>query len=355
MTQLKLDLYLGLVHPQMFRKIVGYAERNDTVLTSVNEQIVLLKIQQSEVGKVLAELGGVYTDVEMESINALLVASGTQLKPGELTRVTTLDRLVAMNHARWIPDLLVPHRYTSVFQPVFQINSGVPFGLEAFFRLTDEQQKTLSTQYLFDIAENTEFLSSLDDAAIASAIGIIASVRVKGITAFFLNCRPRGILDPAGWAKKMLELTRVLGIRPQSLVVELSLRRQAAQMRHYRSVLRAVQDVGFLTSIDDIGSNDWDLAEALELNPSFLKFDVGLTTKIDEDPFRQIVVSRLVREVSGGSTKVIAKSVETSAEHVCLKLLGVENQQGRFFADAYSVEQLLRLSNGDGLTSLARS
>jgi len=83
-------------------------------------------------------------------------------------------------------------------------------------------------------------------------------------------------------------------------------------------------------SVDDAGAGYASLRHILELQPDFVKLDIGLVHQIDADPARQALAAGLHHYAAEAGNTLIAEGVETPAECSTLHRLGIPLAQGFF-------------------------
>jgi EAL domain-containing protein (putative c-di-GMP-specific phosphodiesterase class I) len=81
-------------------------------------------------------------------------------------------------------------------------------------------------------------------------------------------------------------------------------------------------------AIDDAGAGFASLRHIVELAPSMVKLDRSLVAGIGEDSARQAVVSGMVQFARSAGLSLIAEGIESDAELIVLRALGVGLGQG---------------------------
>jgi EAL domain-containing protein (putative c-di-GMP-specific phosphodiesterase class I) len=70
----------------------------------------------------------------------------------------------------------------------------------------------------------------------------------------------------------------------------------------------------------------------VQFQPHVLKIDMELIRNIDQDPVRQAIVCGIALVCQRLSIDIVAEGIETSAESVYLRSVGIRYQQGYLFA-----------------------
>lgn len=83
-------------------------------------------------------------------------------------------------------------------------------------------------------------------------------------------------------------------------------------------------------AIDDFGAGFSNELRIMNIVPEVVKIDKGLIRNIDSDADKQLMVSNFVSYCKQRSILVLAEGVETKAEFVKIKEMGIELVQGYY-------------------------
>jgi EAL domain-containing protein (putative c-di-GMP-specific phosphodiesterase class I) len=230
-----------------------------------------------------------------------------------------------------------------VFQPIVRLADGVRTGWEALARfpedrlpagsaeagLTDEAGFGFGPDVWFAHADLEGLGVPLEVAAITAALDRLADVPDDEYVA--VNCGPGTLVSGqlaaavAGvdLSRVVLELTEHLAIHDYPAV-----RRAVADLREAHSAGLCTKIPGF--AADDVGAGAASLLHLLELADllDFCKLDIALTRGIDTDDVRQALAVGLVGMGHQAGFRIVAEGVETEAQLVTLRRLGVYAAQG---------------------------
>ena len=124
-------------------------------------------------------------------------------------------------------------------------------------------------------------------------------------------------------------LAAVVKLTNRPVVVEIT---EHAEVENYAAVRDAVaRTAGVRLSVDDAGAGYASLQHILELQPDFVKLDIGLVRNIDSDPARQALAAGLRHYAEQAGNTLIAEGIETAGEHETLDYLGISLGQGFLF------------------------
>jgi EAL domain-containing protein (putative c-di-GMP-specific phosphodiesterase class I) len=90
--------------------------------------------------------------------------------------------------------------------------------------------------------------------------------------------------------------------------------------------------MGLRIAIDDAGAGYASMRHILSIEPDLVKLDISLTRGIDADRKRRALASALIAFARETDVDIVAEGVETSAELLALRSLGVKRAQGYYLA-----------------------
>lgn len=213
-----------------------------------------------------------------------------------------------------ITRILAEHAFRPVFQPIVELCSGMPVGYEALTRFDDRTPP----DRVFAEAGRVGLAVDLEIASLAAALR--ASDALPADTWLSLNTSPDVILEGG-------ELAALLLDRSRQIALEIT---EHVAIDDYKAVRRAVAKLGPNVSlaVDDAGAGFASLRHVIELEPRYLKLDVGLIRGVDSDPTRQAMVAGLTHFATRAGCEVIAEGIEKSGELKMLRELDVGLGQG---------------------------
>ncbi len=204
--------------------------------------------------------------------------------------------------------------FTTVFQPIVDLGTGVAIGHEALTRFNTG----LDTAKTFAHAAQLGVTRLLETKTLEAAIENAAGLEGDGWLA--VNVSPSVLLEED--LRPLLDLS---GDRP--IVLELS---ELEPVIDYGAIRDAVASLGrnVVLSVDDAGAGFASLAHVLALRASYVKIDRSWVHEIDEDPAKRALVAGIRNFASETDAQVIAEGIETEAELETVKALGIELGQG---------------------------
>jgi EAL domain-containing protein (putative c-di-GMP-specific phosphodiesterase class I) len=234
---------------------------------------------------------------------------------------SSLEADITLRHARKrVEAMLDGHAVTMFQQPIHDLNTGKPVGVECLARFPDLNKR--GPQAWFDDAEKTGLGNELEMTAVRCALETVGTVP-NGIYAA-INASPATILS--GNLRRELEKAE-----PANLVIELTEHQQVEDFGALAREIAALKPFARI-AIDDVGTGYAGLRHLIELQPDILKMDMVLTRECDSDPARRAIAAAMVQFSGDIGAKLVAEGIESEAERAVMQDLGVDYGQGYLFA-----------------------
>ncbi len=218
---------------------------------------------------------------------------------------------------------------TALFQPIIDLESAEIFGYEGLVRGPSDSPLH-SPSCLFKAASECDLLCDVE--GLCHKILVEEFVRLKLPGKLFLNVSPEALV------RQMNETFRYAlfhgGINPGRIVIELIESGPSAHVgpEKIRESLEKFCGEGYSVAIDDLGEGFSNFRLWSELRPNFVKIDRHFIQNIDQDPLKVKFV-RSIQDIAGSvGTLVIAEGIETHAELMVVKSMGVRYGQGYHIA-----------------------
>jgi len=222
----------------------------------------------------------------------------------------------------------------TLFQPIVNLSTGQTLIYEALSRGPRGEME--GPERLFRIATEGDLVWKLDRLCREKAL-----LKAKGIKKYAellaINVDPRAIGDPKFKEISESSFLTACELPPERIILEISEKAMIADSDLYRLVLDYFKALGFLIAIDDAGSGFYAGLELIaKLKPNFVKIDIPLISGCDKDEIKQDLISTISKFASKIGAIVTAEGIETEAELVIVKKLGLNFAQG--FLLAYPAE-----------------
>lgn len=255
------------------------------------------------------------------------VRGGTYLAP-QASRVA-MDELTSRLHAEdqdalrrkrsrdRIADVISGGRFQVVLQPVVDLATGLPSGVEALSRFPGAPVRP--PDQWFEEAGQVGLRPSLELATAGVALRHLD--RLRPDLHLSINISPATALS--GRLGEIL-----LGVDLDRVVLELTEHAAVADYPALVAALAPWRRVGARLAIDDAGGGYASFAHILSLSPDFIKLDVNLTRDIHIDRKRQALARAITGFAVELGVSVVAEGIETAAELEAISGLGTHLGQG---------------------------
>lgn len=130
----------------------------------------------------------------------------------------------------------------------------------------------------------------------------------------------------------------------ERLILEIT---EHAQIPEYAALARALAPLrqrGVRLAVDDAGAGYASLRHILRLKPDLIKLDISLVKDIDKDSDKRVLALGLISFALQTKTKILAEGVETEAELLTLRSLGVGLAQGYFLGRPVPLADAMKLA-----------
>jgi EAL domain-containing protein (putative c-di-GMP-specific phosphodiesterase class I) len=206
-----------------------------------------------------------------------------------------------------------------VFQPIVDLVTSRPAGVEALSRFTSEPVR--SPDVWFAKAAQVGLGLELEMAAVEAAVNSLERV-TPGIF-MAVNVSPEGVASR--------RLDDLLGrVSPDRVVLEIT---EHERIESYPPLLAAIKrhrEQGVRLAIDDAGAGYASLRHILQLTPDFIKLDIALTKDIEFHQSQRALASALVAFAREIGATITAEGIERFDELTVLRDLGVKLGQGYY-------------------------
>ncbi len=211
------------------------------------------------------------------------------------------------------------------FQPIVDIETGSVYAQEALVRPLGGGS---AVDVLCKVGRRGMY--AFDQQCRFKAIALAAQLGMRGF--LHINFLPNANYEPAECVQETLDAAERAGFPADNLVFEVTETERARDTEHLRAILGEYRGHGMLSAIDDFGAGNSGLNLLAGFQPDVVKIDMALTRDIESDRVRLAVTRYVVGLCRELDITVIAEGVETLAEAVALRNLGVRLCQGYLFA-----------------------
>jgi sensor c-di-GMP phosphodiesterase-like protein len=301
------------VQSDRFNLVAGVAVPYDVVLASHGD---------------LRSLGAVVT-----SVIALLILALALILPAR-RRGDPVDEIErAVRAGEFVP----------YFQPVVDITSGKLYGAEVLMRWQKPDGSLVLPGAFIPILESSGLIIEATRAImrrardeLAAAYGSRPALRLS------FNLAAAHFAD-----ENIVDDVRALfgdsPIRFSQVVLELTERQPVDNLTETRRIVAALQGLGVIIAIDDVGTGHSGLSYMLKLGIDLIKIDKLFVDAIGTDGNSATIIGTLIDLARNMRMDIIAEGVETFEQVEMLRDMGIRAAQGYVFAPPLPATSFLQL------------
>lgn len=226
-------------------------------------------------------------------------------------------------------EILAQSQLHALFQPIIKMHSGDIIGYEGLIRGPSDSPLH-SPLNLFKVARANKLNDAVERLCRRVVLERFAELALPG--KLFLNVSPECLLQPAVRRDTTLGYIQELGINPERVIIELTESQPIYDYDLLREAVMHYRDMGFQIAIDDLGEGFSSLRLWSELRPEYVKIDMHFIQGLNQDPVKLQFVRSIQEIAEKTGTQVVAEGIETQAELLLVRDLGIACGQGYLIA-----------------------
>lgn len=224
-----------------------------------------------------------------------------------------------------LEDRSLDFEITMAFQPIVDVATRSVFAYEALVRGKDGAG---AGAVLSRVTEENKY--PFDQTCRVRAIELAARLNIP--CNLSINFLPNAVYKPETCIRATMEAADHFGLPVERIIFEVTEAEPIKDPDHLMGIFEDYQERGFITAIDDFGAGYAGLNLLSKFKPQILKLDMELCQNITENPVKKTITEGTINTAKALGIKVIAEGVETKQDVAALMALGVDYQQGYFFA-----------------------
>jgi len=258
------------------------------------------------------------------------VAAFTQIPrrlPCECWGAYVFGKQTQKDEAEWaaLQDILHHERVKTVFQPIFDLQTGEVYAYECLTRITGKSRFS-GPGPLFEAADRCCLMEELEALCRSCAVKMIEKMGIT--TRFTLNVSPslfqeNARLDPIG----IFHDKALFALRDR-IILELTEKCIIHDAEYFRNTIKTLRNEGFQIAIDDLGAGFAGLKMLADLEPDMVKIDRFLISNIAKSTKKRMLVEALVSFCHKINAQVVAEGIETREELEAILSMSVDLAQG---------------------------
>ena len=228
-----------------------------------------------------------------------------------------------------IDGIIRGRQLSALYQPIVSMADAQIIGYEGLIRGPSDSLLH-SPLMLFQAARECGRAVEIEYLSRAIVLDTFARLDIQGKV--FLNVSPDTLLMEGWRSGDTLRCIAESGLKPEQVVIELTENSATLEYAVLRDATQHYRSMGFEIAMDDLGEGFSSLRMWSEIRPDYVKIDKHFIQNIHLDPVKLQFV-RSIQEIAANSgCRVIAEGIETQAELLTVRDLGVAYGQGYHFA-----------------------
>lgn len=227
--------------------------------------------------------------------------------------------------AHRLREIIMHRQLTPLFQPIIRMQTGEIIGYEGLIRGPSDSPLH-SPLNLFKVARACNLSVEVEHLCRRITLEKFAELQLPG--KLFLNVSPECLVQPDVRHGETLGYIHEVGINPERVIIELTESHPTYDYDLLREAVTHYRAMGFVIAIDDLGEGFSSLRLWSEIRPEYVKIDMHFVQGINQDPIKLQFVRSIQEIAEKSGTVVIAEGIETDAELLMIRDLGVAFGQG---------------------------
>jgi EAL domain-containing protein (putative c-di-GMP-specific phosphodiesterase class I) len=161
--------------------------------------------------------------------------------------------------------------------------------------------------------------------------GLAAVLPARDDFKIAVNISPMHFLKD-GFAASLEKLCAAEGLKPSTLVIELTERQNLSDFAKAASVAQALRALGVRISIDDVGTGHNGLSTLQDMPSDIIKIDKRFVDTVIENPLSANIITMLTGLARQLGRITVAEGVETPGQILAVTACGVDEVQGYHYS-----------------------
>lgn len=247
-------------------------------------------------------------------------------------------------------------------QPVVDLATGAPTGVEALVRWQHPRRGLLPPAEFIRAVENSDLLGTFTEYVINKALAAAARWAKRGpAVPVAVNLSARSLLDPR-LPHAIAALLRKHRVPGRQLMLEITETVVTSDLPGIDDALTNLRALGVRLAVDDFGTGFASLTFLTRFPLDEVKVDGSFVTRMSDSPEATAIIRATVELGRELGMRVVAEGVETAAQRELLATMGCPAGQGFHLASPIPAErigealyQLDTVAAGGAVRSLDRS
>jgi diguanylate cyclase (GGDEF)-like protein len=230
------------------------------------------------------------------------------------------------------------------YQPILDLWSGAPTGVEALIRWRHPHRGLLSPQQFVPIAEECGLILPIGRWALREACRQNRAWQDAGLPPMRIAVNVSAVeLRHKDFVEGVRKCLTDSGLAAQHLELELTETFLMQDSASTAAVLRSLKALGIQIALDDFGTGYSSLSHLKGFPIDTLKIDQAFVSELDTNPNDASIVRAMIGLGQSLNIRVVAEGVETAAQLARLQELKCPEGQGHYFSRPVIAEEVPQL------------
>jgi diguanylate cyclase (GGDEF)-like protein len=265
-----------------------------------------------------------------------------ELRDGAIVRFGQEDELALQRRitvTRQFNDCALQDRLMLLYQPIYDFRAGRVVGMEALARWSPDGIEWQAPGEFLAIADATGRTGELTRLVLARALAQCRPWET-GLEVS-INLAARDVVRE-GLAETIAAIVAEAGASPASVTLEVTERALQLDPKRAAAQLIAFREQGFRIALDDFGAGWSSLSQLRDLPLDVIKLDRALAGALATDPGARAVTGMIVALAWQLGIGCSIEGVESEAQAVAARALGIHLMQGYHFGRPEAAETALK-------------
>ncbi len=222
------------------------------------------------------------------------------------------------------------HEFVLHYQPIVQLRTGMPIGVEALIRWAPPGAATVPPSAFIPLAERTGLIKPITEWVVKEICEQTLRWQQQGVSLRISFNFPT-VLWESAVVRALLAQVRAAGVRPDQLVLEVTESAAMGDPGQTDLITEMLQAAGMPLAIDDFGTGYSSLSRLNLLPAATLKVDRSFVCDLPGDRAAATLTETIVRLAHGLGMEPLAEGIENEQQRRYLIGLGCRLGQGYLF------------------------
>jgi diguanylate cyclase (GGDEF)-like protein/PAS domain S-box-containing protein len=232
--------------------------------------------------------------------------------------------------------------FTLHYQPIVQLKTGNPIGVEALIRWTPPGAPIVAPAAFIPLAERTGLIRPITEWVVDEICAQTLRWEQMGI-ALRISFNFPTVLWEASLIRSLLSQVRGAGVRPDQLVLEVTESAAMGDPAQTDAIAAMLSAAGMPLAIDDFGTGYSSLSRLKVLPAGTLKVDRSFVSDLPGNRSSATLTEAIVRLARGLDMEPLAEGIENEEQRQFLIGLGCRLGQGYLFSPPITAAEIERM------------